>query len=43
MGPAHLGIGFAAKPVAPKVPGWLQLHHRQHLGMVAKYTSRDYE
>jgi hypothetical protein len=25
MGPAHLGIGFAAKPAAPKVPLWALL------------------
>ncbi len=25
MGPAHFGIGFAAKPSAPKVPLWLLL------------------
>lgn len=25
MGPGHLGIGFAAKPLAPKVPLWVLL------------------
>lgn len=25
MGPGHLGIGFAAKPVAPKAPLWVLL------------------
>ena len=35
MGPGHLGIGFAAKPIAPRVPLWLLLVATEALDLLS--------
>lgn len=40
MGPGHLGLGFAAKPTADKVPLWLLLIATEVLDILVSFLRR---